>query len=653
MKKIFFVSALTVCLIGLSSCSDFLDQLSDSELNATSVYNSTYYTGIRVNKIYGGLAQDRTYAQDLSIIYGMNSDCELVDGLGSSNATSTASERGVMNYNMNSMSYTKFNDVWTAIYGVIEDCNDVIEGIEGSPLFEESSSDRKTMERYLGEALTLRAMLYLDLIHIWGDVPMKFETSQPDLSNAYMEKTDRDVIMDNLIEDLETAIEYLPWADDVTGYTTEHITKGYAHGLLAQIAMTRAGYAIRESAKDGYVTASEYSDPIYPTQRPDDATRKSLYEKALSHLSAIITSGKHSLNPSFENEWYLLNQLKLDQSYHENLFEIPMGLGVTGELGYTVGVRLNQLTSDYGYTNSSGKMKVTAPLLYSFDENDTRRDITCADFQIQGTDGNAGTKSQEALLGNVPFAMYVGKWDVRKMCDSWLTQNLAATAKQGYGINPVKMRYSQVLLYYAECLNELAGPDANYTNDAGLTARQALAQVHLRAFDDEYKTSAQAYVDAIPGDKDSFFNAIVDENMWEFAGEGYRKWDLIRWHLLIKKTIEFKQKYLEELYDGTYQETLYFNYTDATQSQIDMKSITFYGIPNGVTSSSYDGSNSSFGKENDTQINENLPYINSGLVGTDIYNPCSGVDVINRYICPIGETTISASNGTLKNSYGY
>lgn len=99
----------------------------------------------------------------------------------------------------------------------------------------------------------------------------------------------------------------------------ERVTKGYAHGLLAQIALTRAGWAIREEAKSGYETATDYSDPVYPTQRPDADTRKSLYEKALEHLSAIISNGVHQLNPSFYDEWYLLNQLTLDQSYHENI----------------------------------------------------------------------------------------------------------------------------------------------------------------------------------------------------------------------------------------------------------------------------------------------------------------------------------------------
>lgn len=644
MKKIFSIITLAAGIVGMSSCSDFLDQTSPSEQNDETVWNSTYYTGLRVNKVYGGLGQDRTYSQDLAIVLHMNSDIELVDGLGN-DATNTASERGGMNYNL-VPGWSRLADVWTAMYGVIEDANLNITGIRNSPLMTAGGADQRAMERYLGESLTLRAMLYFDLLRFYGDIPLKLEPSLSDLSNAYLPKTDRDEIMDVLMEDLEEAIELLPWADEVTGYTTEHATKGYAHGLLAQIAMTRAGYAIREKAKDGYETA-DYTDDTYPTQRPGAEERKALYEKALKHLTAIITSGKHKLNPSFENEWYLINQLTLDQAYHENIFEIPLGLNVTSELGYTAGVRMNGITSLYGYGNSTGKMKLTAPFLYSFDPNDTRRDITCSHMQIAQDAVNNVTK--ESMLENAPFGIYVGKWDPRKMSDTWLQQNLKATAKHMTGINPVKMRYSQVLLYYAEVMNELAGADARYNGDAGLTARQALAQVHLRAFDD--KAYAQAYIDALPASKAGFFNAIVDEHAWELAGEGFRKFDLIRWNLLVAKIMEFKETYLRQLQDGTYQKEVYFNYLDEAQTKLDMSSVTWYGIPDGKSESDYQGSAKSFGnssvsKTDDTQVYTNLPSISSGLVGDD-------VPVKNRYIFPIASTTISAANGSLHNSYGY
>lgn len=644
MKHIIKTFCLAIGILSTTSCSDFLDQTAPSELPQNSVFESVAYTGFAINKLYGDMAQDETYSQYLPIIWGLNSDCELVDGLGS-DTQNTAHNRGAMNYNV-SPGWSDIAKMWDAMYGIIENANLAIDGIEKSPLIAEGNENRTTMLRYKGEALTIRAMIYFDLIRIFGDVPMKMEPSQSDLSNVYLSKTDRDEIMDRLITDLEEAIELLPWAGQVSDYTTERVTKGYAHALLANIALTRSGWMIREKAKEGYVTA-EYSDAVYPTQRCDDATRKQMYELALLHLSAIITNKTHQLNPSVENQWLLINQRTLDNTYHENIFEIPMGMGATGELGYTVGVRMNGNTS-YGH-NSSGKMKLTAPYLYSFHKGDQRRDITCANFDIRQTDGVA----KEQLLGNSPFAIYVGKWDVRKF-DNELA-NLVATydpdSKWMSGINVVRMRYPQVLLMYAEVMNELAGPTGSYTNDAGITAQKALAEVHNRSF--ENPETEETYLNTITRSKEDFFEAIVDENAWELAGEGFRKYDLIRWNLLVDKIIEFKQTYVSQVNDGTYQSTLYFNYSDDAKTKIDASSITYYGIPEGMSASNYQGSRSSWGKVDDTQMNTNLPSISSGLVGNSLTGSKDAVSVKNRYLLPIASTTISASNGVLSNSYGY
>lgn len=633
---------LSAGILSLSACSDFLDQTSPSEQTGQTVYESAYYTGLAVNKIYGGLTQDQTYSQYIPIVWGTNSDCELVDGLGA-DATNTSNERGNMNYNANP-GWGNIAKLWDALYGIIENANLVIEGIDGSALAQSGGSDQKTMLRYKGEALTLRAMVYFDLVRFFGDVPLKLESSKADLSNAYLEKTDRDVIMDQLISDLEEAIDYLPWAGEISTYTTEHVTKGYAHSLLANIALTRAGWAIREKAKDGYVTAVENSDATYPTQRCDDATRKAMYELALKHLSAVISNGTHKLNPSIESQWYQLNQCILDETYRENIFEIPMGLGVSGELGYTVGVRINGASARYGAKgNSSGKLKLTAPFFWSFDQNDLRRDITCAHVQLKETNGVL----KEEMIGNTPFGIYCGKWDIRKMSEEWRQAAIATgNAKWMSGINVVRMRYPQVLLMYAEVMNELAGPDGSYTGSAGMTARQALSAVHCRAFDYDKKADAEAYIAALPSDKDGFFEAIVNENAWELAGEGFRKFDLIRWNLLSKKIDEFKEEYVAQM-ENEYPEKIYFNYTDESKTVIDMASVTWYEMPDAESAKQYDDNKGFFGAERtdskQTQLLTNLPSIASGLNAT----------VKNRYLMPIASTTISASNGKLHNSYGY
>ena len=664
MKKILSLSALAVGVITLASCSDFLDQTSPSELSNTTVYGSTYYTGLRVNQIYGGMGQDRTYAQDFAITSNLNSDIEFVDGEKSSNYRETG-PRSEGNFYMDP-GYSRLGDRWTDMYGIIEDCNDVIEGVRTSPLFAEDAPEHDEMGRYLGEALAIRAMVYFDMLRTWGDIPLKLETSQPDLSNAYLGKTDRDEIMDVLMDDLDEAANLLPWAGE-NGYTTEHATKGYAHALLAQIALTKAGYAIREKAKEGYETAA-YTDANYPTQRPGADERKALYERALQHLSTIILEGPHKLNPSFENEWYLQNQLQLDLTYFENIFELPMANNRTGELGYTVGVRISKDNATWGNNNSTGKLKLTPTYFYSFNEGDTRRMVTAAPYEITTESGadNFSEKSIEKLAGNKPFSgIYVGKWNPKWMTSQWLSDNKNTNSKHLAGINLVKMRYSNVLLFYAECMNELAGPDGTYTGSAGLTARQALALVHERAFDADHKADAQAYVASLPADKDGFFKAIVDENAWEFGGEGFRRWDLIRWNLLHDKIVEMKQDYLTQLLGGTYPTKVYFNYTDATKTQIDFTSVTWDTPAEDVNEADYDDNTDWFGKlqpgdkdwETKSPAIINLPYISSGLVGIGGYpDPTVGessVTVKNRYIYPIANTTIADSQNSLYNSYGY
>ena len=59
-----------------------------------------------------------------------------------------------------------------------------------------------------------------------------------------------------------------------------------------------------------------------------------------------------------------------------------------------------------------------------------------------------------------------------------------------------------------------------------------------------HKAEAISYVNSLSSG-DEFFNALVDERAWEFAGEAIRKWDLIRWGLLSQKIEEAKAAYKE------------------------------------------------------------------------------------------------------------
>jgi hypothetical protein len=106
------------------------------------------------------------------------------------------------------------------------------------------------------------------------------------------------------------------------------------------------------------------------------------------------------------------------------------------------------------------------------------------------------------------------------------------------GYNWIVIRFSDVLLMYAEAVNELNnGPDA--------TAIAAYEEVRRRAF-----RGNAALIGTTPTTKTGFFDAIVDERFREFGHEGIRKYDLIRWNLLTAKLAETRTR-LVQLRDRT------------------------------------------------------------------------------------------------------
>ncbi|MBX9187620.1 RagB/SusD family nutrient uptake outer membrane protein [Bacteroides sp. K03] len=629
MNKILKTIIFCTGAFSLASCSDFLDQTSPSEMTQENVFQSAVYTKQAVNKIYAGLTRDHMYGCRLPLNFSTNSDIELVDATTEANITNTGNERGNCNY-YTSVDWNRLPQTWQYIYASIESANECIEGIRNAGMQPEVLPS-------LGESLTLRAMLFYDLIKNYGDVPMKMETTSSDGSNIYLSKTDRDVIYDLLLADLQEAAGYLPWQGS-SSYTSERVNKGFALGMIARIALAEAGYSIRERAIPGYETAA-HSDGTYPTQRPGAEKRKALYELAATALNELIGSGRHTLNPSFENEWYRSNQLVLDQEYRENLYEVAHGLNYSGEMGYTAGVRMNGV-SNWGFNNSSGKVKLTAPFFWSFDPEDQRRDVTCAPYEYRATDNVL----VQTLQGNKPWEIYVGKWDFRKMSDAWKSMNQKVTAKTGYGINWIVMRYSDALLMYAEVMNELYGADQK--GSCGLSARDALYQVHSRAFSD--KTKAQQYVNNLNSGTE-FFEAVVQERAWELAGEGIRKYDLIRWGLLAEKIEQMRNDYVNKIVPNA-PAKLWYKMAENSTTEIDYSSICWYQAPEGTDeeltaagwlSVSYYGADA---KEMEAAANIIAgKLISSGLDAT----------VINRHLFPIGRSTISDSNGTLSNSYGF
>lgn len=674
MKRINIYTLLLCVVLLFSSCEDYLNTESPSVLSPETVYTTKSMTEAALMGVYATLASDNLYKGRMSINWQGYSDIEGYRGFAETGYNS--GETGFQHFWCDIYEY---RCRWTDGFRMAELAATAVEGIRNSPLME---TEKKAMQVYLGEALTLRALAYFELVRYWGDVPYKEQTANSDLSNVYIGKTDRDVIYDKIIEDLQEAAEYLPWMGQ-DGYTSERVTKGFAQGLLARVALFAGGWSVRDANQFSDANVEHHPriadlNGYYTGRRKD---WKKYYEIAEQACASVIGSADnpHKLDPDYGDIWKTVCRLDLN-SYNENLFEVAMGMGQVGDIGNLMGYGMGTNTK---YTNgrSMGGNYVSshAYYFYSFDRDDLRRDyaVTWASYPNNDT--------KETIKGDM-LNMSLNKWNFFWTSDSWKSLLSTATNRLGNGINWIIMRYPDILLMYAEARNELYGPESK-SEVAHISAREALEQVRERAFGagslkiKQYDTN--------------FFNAIVNERAWEFGGEAVRKMDLIRWGILDEKIEEMKQT-LCLMMDGTQPFTIfdknfnpgdiptsvYYKYEDPALSEfIDYKSIEFYKeLPGNPDESIYTEVQWGSGRH---QYSEKKPtahlgaYVSvlcaaSGLMATYDYSSFYsrlqyGADIRdimvtktmgngkcnNRHLFAIYNQDVYESKGHVSNSYGY
>ena len=631
MKNNNYIFLLAVVAFVFAACNNELDTSSPSKFEDKTIYNSVFFTENAVMGAYAMVADANMYAQRVSMNWSTNNDIEFVGA--DENSYNQVSNRGSSNYFATAGNSTLG---WTNIYRLIERSNLIIDGIRSSKLLNDDDASKR-MYAMLGETLTMRAMGYFELVKHWGDVPFKLEPTSPDLSNVYLDKTNRDTIYKYIIADLQEAANYVPWMGEMS-YNVERINKGFVKGLLARVALSAGGYSLRDK-------------PGFPMERPDNY--REFYEIANQACRDIINKGIHKLNPSYLSVWKNVNALTWETTYNENLYEVALGLGQTGEIGYSIGVRFYN-NSKYGYGNNTNVVNTSAYYFYSFDRTDVRRDITIATAMYSNSAGEL-----KEIYQNNPLSYNIAKCDQRWMNSSWLKMNLEAQGKLGYGINWIAMRYADVLLMFAETENELQGaPTAE--------AKDALKAVRARAFGPALQTEkVQQYVDGLTT-KAQFFEAIVNERAWEFGGEAIRKFDLIRWNLLQDKIEEQRTAFIAMLNGepvnimgnnyNALPTAIYYKYK-ADNENIDRDDINYYSQRDdldvltaeelkalGYTKVAWMAGAS---VANKTSYTNRINLFSSGLQQS-VNGVCN-----NRYLYPINSTAISDSQGKLSNSFGY
>ena len=594
MKKILFLLVLVGVSI-LSACDNFLDAPTKSSLDESVIFSTPDLAKGAVDGIKVPFGETNSYRGRYLPWYGMNTDVEWF------NASQTAGDNAdlaVYNSKPNNSNMNTSNNAWAMMYSGIERANICVKGIRafGNP------QPGNELGYLLGEALTLRAVYYADLLKAWGDVVSRFEPISSE--TLYLGKTSRDEIYKQLIADLEEAATLVPWPNESAATSSvERISKAFVKGLRAKFCLVASGY-------------SQYPDGIRRSTDPELSVA-TLYPIALQECRDVINSGSVHLDPSFENLFRNLNR-DIVAAGNESLWEIPFSDG-RGRVLFTFAVRHNN--NDQHHANGNNRGGAGGPLpnvFYDYDVKDKRRNVSCVPYRYGNA--TAGFAKQE-LVG-------LNTWYFGKYRYEWMDRFVTSTNDDG--VNDMYMRYAEVLMMAAEAANEVEGPAA---------AAPYLKEIRKRAFNSaDWGTKVDAYVDAL-ATKEAMFNAIVDEHKFEFCGEMKRKQALIRWNLLTSKLDEAKAK-MFALRDRTGEyadvpQTLYY------KTDTDNETLIIYGLNRG------ENVNPGVGYTSFNYVNGSTALADSKI--NTIYTN----DPNTKQFWPIWQVFLDGSNGLLVNDYGY
>lgn len=598
-RKFHFNILLFFTIILFFSCEDYLDTNSKSTFTEETAFSNLDFATKAVYGIYDRLTGTNFYAYAVGFYYGCDNDIEHVNG------SADASRRDLARF-LGTDGNPYSSGPWNLIYQTIERANICIDNLPKSPIWEGEFSQQA--RRLYGEAKTLRALCYFELIRHFGDVPFKVHSTQ-DGDNFYLPKTDRDSIYEYLIEDLKEAESYVPWMRE--SQTVERINKGFVKGLRARMALSYSGYSLRNKTHE--TRRGRYWEKYY--------------QIAHQELKELVSSGQHQLYPSYVAFFKNIHAYKQDLQYGESLFEIAYGKLYTGRVAQSFGMGFTTSPADPKYGRASAEFITNPYYYYSFDKKDLRREVNCELYNYS----SSSYPGQQRLI-----ASHNG-WKPTKWRKSWIVPAMGGVnAEQNYtGVNWPLMRYSDVVLLYAETENEI-------NNGPTPAAKEALANIRKRAFpSDMWDVKVNHYIDSVSVSKESFFDALVNERAWEFGGELVRKYDLVRWNLLGTKLREMKEENMKILNNNPKYQDVPNRIFWRTGS--DGETLEILNPDYRIPSSSMSGWSSTtwmsgLSASNKTTFTNLINLIAAGYDETK-----------NNHLFPIAATVINDSNGVLNN----
>ena len=586
IKSILKLGTLALLTAALPACS-FLD--TDPQIIPDDgYYNSEQKLIYGLAGVYGVLNSEALYGNYYSLQIANADDLCYFNNYNNS-------ESRPDRYNHSAGTATIY-DTWSKLYEGIKNANRYIEAVEKTEI--DPGKLSVDIGLYIAEARFLRAYYHFLLAQAWGDVPLRVKaTTSPNPNDVQMAATPQEQVLKWCADEIEATI---PDLYEPIDNTPSRVSQTVAQGILARVYLFMAGESVKQidglDKKEMYRRAAYWANEVIASHKHDlnesyeeifinmirdqydTQFHESMWEAEFlgdrtsatdwtnGRIGDLIGLRSQSRTTNY-SEWacnysygyyngsYTLWQLywENDRTADETASATVIDKRLTWNLpGYNYRGMNNQKIS---YKNKAGEtvtryLQQTQSMFktpWVYNNNFAMPDIEGLDQTIEDAFDPADLVYDPTVMCAVRNA---GKWRRETGYEKQMSAKSLYTT-----INFPILRYADVLLMYAEAINEYAGaPDDQ--------AKEAIREIRKRA---GVKTD-----ESLLGDYRSFRDLVRNERGRELAFEGLRKWDLIRWGTFVEK---MHNAGTNQPTENKYRNVSYTNYASANYANVTARHI--------------------------------------------------------------------------------
>lgn len=226
--KIFLISLVLI----FSSCTDWLDLRPENEIVLEDFWQTESQATAVLSSCYRGMLLD-AYLERM-IVWGEIRSDNVVQG----NSIGTDLLK-ILKVNLTP---TNGYANWGAYYSVINYCNTFLHFAPGV-LQRDQNFTQSKLRTYESEALTIRALTYFYLVRAFRDVPLVLEPSISDSQDYLVPKSTEREVLDQIIEDLNKALQYARFEYGKGAYNKGRITVNSIRAILADVYLWDQQYS--------------------------------------------------------------------------------------------------------------------------------------------------------------------------------------------------------------------------------------------------------------------------------------------------------------------------------------------------------------------------------------------------------------------------